>query len=183
MLVGWLCSLFIGHVFYFFGEFHLGPRFVYETLPAAILLTSKGIATSTQFLAAWEKTPSYAHARGAICFILTGLFLFAMFFNIPATAKSYQNRHYGKEATIHKYLEENRVERALVFVKDEPTFRVHYPFNAPFAKPHIYAKDRGRENIKLAEKFPDYRFFIASGKKAEEVSIDELRKAESEKRK
>ena len=177
-LVGWMSSLFVGHVFYFFSEFHLGPRFVYETLPAAILLTSKGIATSTQLLAAWQKTPSYAHARSAICFILSGLFLFAMLLNIPATAKSYQSRHYGKDVTIHKYLEENSVEKALVFVKDEPTFRVHYPFNAPFAKPHIYAKDREKQNIKLAKKFPEYRYFIADEGNVKEVSIDELQQDE-----
>ena len=171
MLVGWLSSLFVGHVFYFFSEFHLGPRFVYETLPAAILLTSKGIAISTQLLAAWPKTPSYAHARSAICFILTGLFLFALLFNIPATAKTYQD--YGEDVTIHKYLNKNKVEKALVFVKGH-AYWVHYPFNAPFAKPHIYAKDRENENRKLAEKFPNYRYFIADKKDIVEVSMDEL---------
>ena len=171
MLVGWLSSLFVGHVFYFFNEFHLGPRFVYETLPAAILLTSKGIAISTQFLAAWSKTPSYVHARSAICFILAGLFLFALLFNIPATAKTYQD--YGEDVTIHKYLDKNKVEKALVFVKGH-AYWVHYPFNAPFAKPHIYAKDRENENRKLAEKFPNYRYFIADKKDIVEVSMDEL---------
>lgn len=174
LLVGWLSSLFIGYVFYFFNNIHFGPRFVYETLPAAILLTSKGIATSIQLLAAWQKTPSYAHARSAICFILTGLFLFAIFLNIPATVKSYQSHHYGKDVTIHKYFEENSVERALVFVKDAATFRAHYPLNVPFAKPHIYAKNRRTENRKLAEQFPDYRYFIADEEDIVEVSIDEL---------
>ncbi len=41
VLVGWMSSLFVGHVFYFFNSYYLGPRFVYETLPAVILLTSK----------------------------------------------------------------------------------------------------------------------------------------------
>ena len=148
---------------------------MYETLPAVILLTSKGIVTSTQLLAAWQKTPSYAHARSVICLILIGLFLFAMLLNIPATAKSYQNIHYGKDVTIYKYLEANSVEKALVFVKDEPTFRVHYPFNAPFANPHIYARYIKDENKKLADKFPDYRYFIADENDVVvEVSMDEL---------
>ena len=46
--------------------------------------------------------------------------------------------------------------------------------NAPFAKPHIYAKDRENENRKLAEKFPNYRYFIADKKDIVEVSMDEL---------
>ncbi|MDE0483220.1 MAG: glycosyltransferase family 39 protein [Candidatus Poribacteria bacterium] len=174
MLVGWLSSLFIGQVFYFFNEFVFGPRFVYETLPAVILLTSKGITTSTQLLVDRLKTPSYTHARSIICFILTGLFLFAVLFNIPATAKSYQGKYYGEDITIHKYLNKNNVEQALVFVKGERTYRVHYPFNAPFAEPHIYAKDRKNENRKLAEKFPNYRYFIADEKDIVEVTIDEL---------
>ena len=52
--------------------------------------------------------------------------------------------------------------------------QVHYLFNAPFAKPHLYAKDRGSENKKLAEKFPGSRYFIADQEKIIEVSIDEL---------
>ena len=172
MLVGWLSSLFVGHIFYFFNTFHLGPRFVYETLPAAILLTSKGIVTSTQLLAAWPKTPSYAHARSAICFILTGLFLFAILFNMPKTAETYHE--YGEDVTIQKYLNEKNIEKALVFVKNSRAYWVHYPFNAPFAKPHIYAKDRENENRKLAEKFPDYRYFIADENDVVEVSMDEL---------
>ena len=39
VLVGWMISLFVGHIFYFFSSYYLGPRFVYETLPAVILLT------------------------------------------------------------------------------------------------------------------------------------------------
>lgn len=150
---------------------------MYETLPAVILLTSKGIATSTQLLAAWSKTPSYAYARSTICFMLIGLFLFAMLLNIPASAKSHQ-QDYGKDVTIHKYLNKNNVKKALVFVKDKHTYRVHYPFNAPFAKPHIYAKYIDNQNKSLAEKFPGYRYFIADDEKIEEVSIDELNKAE-----
>ena len=45
-------------------------------------------------------------------------------------------------------------------MKDARAYQVHYPFNAPFAKPHLYAKDRGSENKILAEKFPGYRYFI-----------------------
>ncbi len=63
-------------------------------------------------------------------------------------------------------------------MKDKPTYRVHYPFNAPFAKPHIYAKYRGRQNRKLAEKFPDYRYFIADEEDIVEVSMDELKRDE-----
>ena len=171
MFIGWMSSLFVGHVFYFFNEFHLGPRFVYETLPAAILLTSKGIVTTTQLLAAWQKTPSYAHARSTICFILTGFFLFAVLFNIPVTAGVYHD--YGEDRTIQKYLKINDIKKALVFVKGH-AYWVHYPLNAPFAKPHIYVKDRGNENKKLAEKFPDYRYFVADEKDVVQVSMDEL---------
>lgn len=176
ILVGWLGSLLVGYAFYFFNEFHFGPRFVYETFPAYILLTSNGIALSTQFLATWHKTPSYAHARSVICFMLIGLFLFAFLFNVPATAKSYQA--YGKDVNVYKYLNENNIEKALVFMKDGPNYWVHYPFNAPFAKPHIYAKYKGNENKKLADKFPGYRYFIVDSEDIVEVSLDELKRGE-----
>ena len=172
LLVGWVGTLLIGHFFYFFNQLHFGPRFVYEILPALILLTSRGLSVSTQFITSRWKTLSYAQARNILCLMLIGLFLFAFLFNMPATAKSYQN--YGEDVTIQKYLNKNDVAQALVFVKERRAYWVHYPFNAPFAEPYIYAKDRGSENKKLAEKFPGYRYFIADEKKIIEVSIDEL---------
>ena len=172
LLVGWIGALLVGHFFYFFNQLDFGPRFVYECLPALILLTSKGLSLSTQFITSRWKTLSDAHARNILCLILIGLFLFAYTFNMPVTAKTYQ--YYGKDVAIQKYLNKNDVTQALVFVKDAHAYQVHYPFNVPFAKPHIYAKDRGSENKKLAEKFPGYRYFIADEEKVEEVSIDEL---------
>ena len=172
VLVGWIGALLIGHFFYFFNKLDFGPRFVYESLPALILLTSRGASLSVQFITSQWRTLSYAHARNIFCLMLIGLFVFAFLFNMPATAKSYQN--YGKDVTIQKHLDENDVAEALVFVKGARVHRVHYPFNVPFAKPHIYAKDRGSENKKLAEKFQGYRYFIADEKKVVEVSIDEL---------
>ncbi len=172
LLVGWIGALLVGHFFYFFNKLDFGPRFAYESLPALILLTSRGLALSMQFITDRWKTLSDTQARNILCLMLVGLFLFASLFNMPKTAKSYQN--YGKDVTIQKYLEKNDVDQALVFVKGGRAYRVHYPFNAPFAKPHIYAKDRGGENKKLAEIFPGYRYFIADEKKVIEVSIDEL---------
>lgn len=82
---------------------------------------------------------------------------------------------YVKDVTIQKYLTKNNIEYALVFVKDRHTYQVHYPFNVPFANPHIYAKYIKDENKKLADKFPDYRYFIADENDVVvEVSMDEL---------
>ena len=170
--VGWIGVLLAGHFFYFFNKLDFGPRFVYESLPALILLTSRGVSLSTQFLTSRWKSLSYAQARNILCLMLLSLFLFAFLFNMPSTAKTYQT--YGGDVTIQKYLEKNDIAQALVFVKGGRAYSVHYPFNAPFAKPHIYAKDKGSENKKLAEKFPGYRFFIADKGNVEEVSIDEL---------
>ena len=172
LLVGWIGALLVGHFFYFFNQLAFGPRFVYESLPALILLTSRGLSLTTQFMTSQWKSLSEVHAQNILCLVLLGLFLFAFLFNVPSTAKSYQS--FGKDVTIQKYLNENDVVQALVFVKGARTHWVHYPFNVPFAKPHIYAKDRGSENKKLAEKFPEYRYFIAAQGKVEEVSIDEL---------
>lgn len=177
LLVGWIGTLFVGQFFYFFNKLDFGPRFVYECLPALILLTSRGLSLITQFITSRWKALSEVHAQNILCSVLIGLFLFAFLFNVTSTAKSYQN-YYGKDVNIQKYLDKNDVEQALVFVKNGLAHQVHYPFNAPFAKPHIYAKDRGSENIKLAEKFPGYRYFIAADEQVEEVSIDELSKQE-----
>ena len=176
LLVGWIVTLLVGHFFYFFNQLDFGPRFVYESLPALIILTSQGLTLSVQFITSRWKTMSYADARNNLCLMLIGLFLFAFLFNMPATAKTYQK--YGKDVTIQKYLKKNDVAQALVFVKGKRAYQVHYPFNAPFSKPHVYAKDRGSENKILAEKFPGYRYFIADEEKVEEVSIYELQQDE-----
>ena len=125
-----------------------------------------------QFITSRWNALSEVHAQNILCLTLLGLFLFAFLFNVPATVKTYQ--YYGKDVTIQKYLNKNNVEQALVFVKDAHAYQVHYPFNAPFANPHIYARYRKNENRKLTEKFPDYRYFIADEKDVVEVSINEL---------
>ena len=175
LLVGWIGALLVGQFFYFFNRLDFGPRFVYESLPALILLTSRGVSLTTQFITSRWKTISEVHAQNILGLVLFGLFLFAFLFNVPVRVKTYQShQYYGKDVTIQKYLNKNNVKQALVFMKDRHAYQVHYPFNAPFAKPHVYAKDRENENRKLAEKFPGYRYFLADEKDIVEVSIDEL---------
>lgn len=128
---------------------------------------------TAQFITSQWKSLSEGRSQNILCLVFLGLFLFAFLLNVPATVKTYQ--YYGKDVTIQKYLNKNNVDQALVFVKDAHAYQVHYPFNAPFAKPYIYAKDRENENRKLAEKFPDYRYFIADENDiVVEVSMDEL---------
>ena len=170
LLVGWIGVLLVGHFFYYFNQLDFGPRFVYEALPALILLTSRGIVLSTRFLASWQQV-SYEHAQNTLFLTLGGLFLFTFLVNVPATAKSY---NYGTDITIQKYLDKAEVERALIFVEGKRTYQVHHSFNIPFPGPRIYSENRGSENRRLAEKFPGYRYFIADEKKVIEVSIDEL---------
>ena len=172
LLVGWIGALLVGQFFYFFNQLDFGPRFVYECLPALILLTSRGMSLTTQFITSHRKSLSENQAQNILCIVLICLFLFAYLFNVPATINTYQE--YVKDVTIQKYLTKNNIEYALVFVKDRHTYQVHYPFNVPFANPHIYAKYIKDENKKLADKFPDYRYFIADENDVVEVSIDEL---------
>lgn len=172
LLLGWMVTLFVGHFFYFFNQLDFGPRFVYECLPALIIFTSQGLALSVQSISSQWRTMSYADARNNLSLMLIGLFLFAFLFNMPSTVKTYQK--YGKDVTIQKYLKKNDVPKALVFVKGYRAQQVHYPLNVPFAKPHIYAKNKGDKNIILAERFPGYRYFMADEEKVVEVSIDEL---------
>ena len=175
LLVGWVGALLIGQFFYFFNRLDFGPRIVYECLPALILLTSRGVSLTTQLITLRWKSLSEVHAQNILCFTFLSLFLFAFLFNVPATVKNcHSHQNYGNDITIQKYLNRNNIKQALVFVKDTRAYQVHYPFNAPFAKPHIYAKNRRTENRKLAEKFPDYRYFIADEEDIVEVSIDEL---------
>lgn len=170
LLVGWIGVLLVGHFFYYFNQLNFGPRFVYEALPALILLTSRGIVLSTRFLASWQQM-SYDHARNILFLTLSGFFLFAFLVNVSATAKSY---NYGADVTIQKYLDKAEVEHALIFVEGKRAYQVHYSFNIPFPGPRIYSQNRGSENRRLAEKFPGYRYFIADEKEVVEVSIDEL---------
>ena len=124
------------------------------------------------------KTLSYVHVRNIFGLMVIGLFLFAYIFNMPATTMPYQN--YGGDVFIQKYLDKTNVEQALVFVNDRRVYRVHYPYNTPFAKKYIYAINRESENKKLAEKFPGYRYFMADRDKIVEVSMDELQQSDSQ---
>lgn len=168
LLVGWIGVLLLGHLFYYFNEFAFGPRFIYEAFPALILLTCRGIVLSTQWISNF--TQSFAKARNVQMLAISGLFFFALLFNVPTTATTY--KRYGSDGGIRKYLDKKQVTRALVFVKDRTLYRVHYPFNIPFAKRIVYARDQGHENQRLAEEFPGYRYFVADQNGIREISIN-----------
>lgn len=169
LFVGWIGALIVGHFFYYFNGLDFGPRFIYEALPALVLLTSQGIILSIRWLG--HQTHDFLRVRNTFLLALSGLFLFAFVFQVPTTAMSY--KRFGSDVSVQKYLDHKQVPRALVFV-DKPLYLAHYPLNAPFANQHIYAIDKGIENRRLAEKFPDYRYFIADEEEVVEVSIDEL---------
>lgn len=170
LLVSWIGALLVGHFFYYFNQLAFGPRFVYEALPALILLTSRGIVLCSRLLASWCQI-SYKHALNLLFLVLGGLFVSAFLFNVPATANSHD---YGTDVTIEKHLDKIEAERALIFINSNQSYKVHYPFNIPFPGPRIYVKSRNGQNRRLADRFEGYRYFIHNGKEITEVSIDEL---------
>ena len=87
LLVGWIGALLVGHFFYFFNQLAFGPRFVYESLPALILLTSRGLSLTMQFMTSQWKSLSEVHAQNILWLVLLGLFLFAFLFHCPINSK------------------------------------------------------------------------------------------------
>ena len=151
--LGQLASLIINP--FYSGIF--GPRYLYETSTSLIVLTAL----------CWVRLPALLRKRlhwhcrlsavqGSVVLLWAMFFILALPVHIIPLYKTYKNDyHEGNMTFTHKLM--NSVQPpALVFFNQYETFRWLY-FTMPPApeNPMIAAQNRGKENQKLIDFYPD----------------------------
>ncbi|MEO0079385.1 MAG: glycosyltransferase family 39 protein [candidate division WOR-3 bacterium] len=160
LLVGTFLTLILGHYFYWFHNVCFGPRFLYESSTALVLLTVRGAAALPLFL---ERTFSYKLRPSTFGQLMTRLtpvlFLIMAGNGLPPLLARYHT-YGGFDGTLLRTVKKAGLKDALVFCRH---LGPGYTANAlGLNGPVVYAKDFGLLNAALTSAYPDRAYYFAS---------------------
>ncbi|MBI2321535.1 MAG: hypothetical protein HYU88_05455, partial [Chloroflexi bacterium] len=163
-------SLVVAHVAYWTSGLMYGPRYIFEALPALLLLSGQGV-WRLGALADWRRAPA-AHPTSrrrrlglALALAVTvGLVLASVLTTLPAMLAE----HYAWYDASGRYLAAVRtagLSRALVLVRERPgawtTYGSVFPANDPLLRgPLVFARDLGSANGWLRQRYPDLPVYV-----------------------
>ena len=159
LMLAWFLSLLATHFFYWFHSAHFGPRFLYESAPALILLTVRGVEElgpllrRTFGLSVTDR--SAARFAGRAWVLLTAV---ALLVGLPSQLRIY-HRYAGVDGRTLRAVRRAGLGNALVFLN-----RLGHGFNAndlDLAGDVVYAKDHGILNPALTLAYPDRQYWYA----------------------
>lgn len=160
MAVWFLCLLF-GYFFYWFHNICFGPRFVYEAVPALILLTVRGVEELGPLLRRTfgQQVTDRGVARfaGRAWPVLTAVALVA---GLPPLLRTY-HRYAGVDARVVNNVRRAGLSNALVFLH-----HLGHGFTAndlDLAGEVVYARDHGEMNPALTLSYPGRQYYYANG--------------------
>lgn len=141
-----------------------GPRYLYETSSSLIVLTALCLVRMPAIIRNRLHTRlPYGATRGAITIMIAALFLMAFPSHILSRYKDYKNHYWEGNADFYHNVMRNVQTPALVFCTSYKNFRWVYFMGPPLdSNPVIVALDKGKENQKLMEYYPDRHVYLAS---------------------
>jgi len=172
ILFGVFFFLLFSHFFYWYSVGNnLIPRFLYESSPALIILSARGILRCPRLICKKLKIPTTEKTVKAVIFssLVLCLIIVGRYY-IPSTLNYYQNDFYTHiKKNIIETVEKKDIKNAIVFVKSD-FYRSAFPANSPTLDGDvIYAIDRGEQNKLLMEYFPNREYYRADGKIIEKI--------------
>lgn len=166
LLLGHLLSIPVVYFFFFHQDFLMGPRYYFSVIPAAVMLTARGIGLAPTL---WARLGGSADETKvtrvlSILIVLSILFNAAWFF--PERLRFYNISsyiHQGVPAPIWQHLDPDKVNNAVIFINDFP-FSLAYGTGLWRNDPDldgniIYVRDTGPNNIRIAELYPDRKYY------------------------
>ncbi len=163
LFISYPSSLALAYFFYWFQDWCFGPRFMFASTAAFVLLTARGLAALPHIAHHLFGITDKYRVRGYIAIVLILCFSIGFASNLPALVKVYSNNYWGVNAQVLKAVKNNGIQNAVVFVKSY--YGSVFAANHPLLKSDvIYVKDLGaKKNAELINRFPDRQFYIANG--------------------
>ncbi|KAA0221967.1 hypothetical protein EDS67_27580 [candidate division KSB1 bacterium] len=156
-------SLTAAYFFYWFHQWCFGPRFLYESAAALIVLTARGILRlPTLFRKIPGVSISTRNVSAATAAFVALCVLIAAIGNIPSLTRYYGHNFANVNAEILKTVKEKGIKKAIIFT---PSYYGNVlSANSPLLDTDIiYARDLGEKNHLLMSAFPDYEYYLADG--------------------
>ncbi|MGB9595345.1 MAG: hypothetical protein ACPL7B_03610, partial [Candidatus Poribacteria bacterium] len=162
LLLASASSLSFAYFFYWFQDWCFGPRFMFESTYAFIILSARGIIALPSIFKEIFHAQNLQKIKGILTIVLILCFCVGFSSNISALIKTYSNNYWGVNGKVQKAVKEMNIENAVIFVRSY--------YGSVFAENHpllessiVYVRDLGDEkNTKIKEKFSGKRFYIAN---------------------
>ncbi len=155
------------YFFFFHQDFMMGPRYYFSVIPAAVILSARGLRDTPEL---WSRLAGPKGGIEAVSRFLAVLIFACIVFNLalflPDRLRYYEISspiHQGVPAPIWRHLESEKVHNAVVFINDFP-YSLAYGTglwrNDPALKGDIvFARDQGLGNDVLMQRYPGRRYY------------------------
>lgn len=182
LLAAGFFSLMVGLYFYWGTHVFIGARMFFEAIPILFLLSAHGITELPRLVSRKFKKLNQLSVKKITIGALIILTAYAFFIRFPGWIwppdtewyyDGFANNFAGVTPKIHHTLNSLPLERALVIMKllyhpfeyfPDGWWSTGFLYNDPFLKGNIiYAKDKGENNIKLFQCFPERKIYFYLG--------------------
>jgi len=181
LLLASFVALPVAYFFYWFQEFALGPRLLYEGLAPLLLLSARGLTEFPAFIGRAVGADAETRTRNVIAVGAAVSLAVTAFFGLPKLATQYGFRYLGVDNRVRARVTERSISNAVVFIGPPRTFYFGAGLlnNAlDFDGPVVYARDRGVENYVLMRRFPGRAYYYADPWVFFQITdLDSLRRA------
>ncbi len=163
LLLGSASSLSFAYFFYWFQDWCFGPRFMFESIYAFIILSSRGIIALPSIFKEYFQTQNLQRVKGIFAIIIILCFCIGFSSNLPALVKTYSNNYWGVNRKVQNAVSRMNIENAVIFVRSYygSVFAENHPL---FESNIVYVRDLGDEkNVRIKERFSNRKFYIANG--------------------
>ena len=159
--------MILAYFTYWHQDWCLGPRVLFSSTAAFVLLTARGIAAIPDIAHHLFGIVDRGRVKGYMAIILLACFCLGCASNIPSLLRVYSNGYWGANAQIVKAVNKMELEEAIVFVRSNKPmgYRSVFPQNHPLLKSDvIYARFLDEQkNAELMRQFTGRKFYIADG--------------------
>jgi len=167
------------YFFYFYQDICLGPRFFYNSLPFAIILTARAILPIIDKICATQRSilRNCSH-------VVISLFVFSVLFagavRMPRLIKFYADSFWEVDNKLMERVSELGLHNAVIFQESYGlrgnSLGSGFVHNSPCLNDSvIFARDLGERNSELAFFFPGRRYYVSSRTRNGAIRIEQLR--------
>jgi 4-amino-4-deoxy-L-arabinose transferase-like glycosyltransferase len=178
----WLLAGLFGspifYFFYFYQDICLGPRFFYNSLPFAVMLTARSMVKIIDKIRT-AKSSIYVQRSQALVSLLVFSVLFAGAVRMPRLIAFYSDSFWEVDNRLMKKAQSLGITNAVIFQKSYGlkgnTLGSGFLHNEPGLNSSIvFARDLGSRNAKLIRFFPGRKYYLALRDSEGKVIIEPL---------
>jgi len=179
----WLLAGFWGspvfYFFYFYQDICLGPRFFYNSLPFAVILTARAILKIIVKIRTAQSSISQNCSQAFISLVVVLSVLFAGAVRLPKLCAFYADSFWEVDNRLVKKVQSLGIANAVIFQKSYGlkgnTLGAGFLHNAPYLNGSIiFARDLSKRNAELMPYFPKRKYYLASRDTQGTVIIEPL---------